>query len=120
MKRVWLILLLALLLGVAGQRLYHARKSAAAARIRQCNNHLRLLGTAMNWYAVDNDGYPPPTLKQLVPIYAKNVPDCGSQPYQCQVAAKSYTLSCQGGHGDYPLPPYYPYASSARGLVVQP
>ncbi|MBT9585442.1 hypothetical protein IV102_19020 [bacterium] len=120
MKRVWLILPLALLLGVAGQRIYHARKAAAAARIRQCNLNLRLLGTAMKWYAIDNDGFPPATLKQLVPIYTKNVPDCDCQTYQCEVVAKSYTLTCQSGHGDYPLPPHYPYASSVRGLVVQP
>ena len=119
MKRL-LPLLLVLLVAIVAQRWWHARRASAAQKIRQCTAHLRAIGTAMNWYAIDNDGFPPTDLHKLVPIYIKELPDCSGHPYKPEVVAKSYTLTCQRGHSDYPLPEGYPYCSTARGLVIQP
>lgn len=121
MKRWLPLLAVALLLAGVGYRVHRVRKAAAARRINACIINIRELGTAQNWYAIDNDGFPTPDLQKLIPIHytkARELPQCGGQGYQVEVAGLSYTLYCRAGHLDYPLEPHYPYCSTATNSVI--
>lgn len=79
----------------------------------QCVQNERTLTTALNWYATDNDGFPPLSPQKLVPIYIKSVPQC-DEPYDYEVAGYNYTVSCHGGHRAFSMPPGYPKMANNR------
>ncbi len=80
---------------------------------KQCVDNEAVLTTALNWYAIDNDGFPPLSPQKLVPIYIKALPRC-DQPYDYEVVARNYTVSCHGGHPAFFMPPGYPKMATGR------
>lgn len=90
---------------------------------KECVEKERALTTALNWYAVDNDGFPPPSPKQLIPIYLKAIPEC-DQPYDYEVKGHDYTVSCHGGHRAFFMPPGYPKMATGKApgkyLMLRP
>lgn len=110
MKRLLFSLALALAMAYGGLRLWQHFEWPHA---NQCIQNERKLTTALNWYAVDNDGFPPATPKKLIPIYIKEIPQC-DEPYDYEVVARNYTVSCHGGHRVFFMPPGYPKMATGR------
>ena len=65
----------------------------------QLRDDFRVLGGAITQYAVDN-GFPPPSIKSLVPRYLASLPsDPWNHPYRYTVAGNSWSLTCDGPDG---------------------
>jgi hypothetical protein len=110
MKRLLGGLLMVLLLVYGGWRLW---QHFQWPHTKQCVDNEAVLTTALNWYAIDNDGFPPLSPQKLVPIYIKALPRC-DQPYDYEVVARNYTVSCHGGHPAFFMPPGYPKMATGR------
>lgn len=108
--RIALTLLVLVLAAFGGWRLW---RHLEWPHTDQCVKNERVLTTALNWYAVDNDGFPPPTPKTLIPIYIKAIPECDA-PYDYEVVGRNYTVSCHGGHRAFSMPPGYPKMATGR------
>lgn len=106
------VALLVLLL-VSGWGLFRFWQYRERPRARLCVESERALTTALNWYAVDNDGYPPLTPQKLIPIYIKELPKCDFD-YDYEVVERNYTVSCHGGHRAFFMPPGYPKMATGK------
>ena len=120
MKRTLLALVTLLVCVWGGWRYWKHRERP---HTQQCIDNERVLTTALNWYAIDNDGFPPLAPKKLVPIYIKAIPECDA-PYDYEVVERNYTVSCHGGHRAFFMPPGYPKMATGRAkgdyLLLRP
>jgi len=118
------LLLLLVLLAVAGRVGYKLWQHHELPRAQQCRENERILTTALNWYAIDNDGYPPPLPKILIPIYIKALPECEGCAYDYEVAGTQYTVACHSGHAAFRMPPGYPRMATGQPpgkfLILRP
>lgn len=118
------LLILLLLLAVAGRAAYKLWQHHEEPLARQCVDNQRALTTALNWYAIDNDGFPPLQPKKLIPIYIKTLPECDRVAYDYEVSAHEYTVSCHSGHAAFQMPPGYPKMATGRPpgkfLILRP
>jgi len=111
----------------------------------QCN--LKNIGTALEMYSIDNNGYYPTGLHQLKPNYLRKIPTCPdsertldigwfifsydiilepakdtySKTYVSSTNPKAYTVYCGGHHhANVGLPANYPQYNSRKGLTARP
>ena len=110
MKKLLLGLVLLLVAGRVAYKIWQHREEP---HTKQCLENERVLTTALNWYAIDNDGFPPLEPKKLIPIYIKALPQCDA-PYDYEVVEHNYTVSCHGGHAAFSMPPGYPKMATGR------
>ncbi len=110
MKRLAFALVLSLAAGWGAFRFWQYQERPHTKR---CVESERRLTTALNWYAVDNDGFPPPSTRHLIPLYLKSIPEC-DQPYDYEVVGRNYTVSCHGGHRAFRMPPGYPKMATGK------
>lgn len=119
----WSLLVLAMvamLMGAFVRNFIHAR---AQGQLTACRSNLREIGTALNFYGMDNQGrYPPelhvPGLLRVIP----SCPACGSNTYAqgFTSSAKAYTVVCTGlNHEAAGQGANFPQYTSAQGLITQ-
>ena len=121
MKKLLLVLVVLLGLGRLAYKLWQHHEEP---RAKQCVGDERILTTALNWYAVDNDGFPPPRPQILIPIYIKALPECQGVAYDYEVVGTQYTVSCHSGHAAFRMPPGYPRMATGQPpgkfLILRP
>lgn len=121
MKKLLLLLVLLLVLGRVGYKLWQHQEEP---HVKLCVENQRILTTALNWYAIDSDGFPPPQPKLLIPLYIKALPECQGTAYDYQVASTQYTVACHGGHAAFRMPPGYPRMATGQPvgkfLILRP
>jgi hypothetical protein len=113
-------------------------------RLTACKSNLKNIGTAMEMYAMDNQGQCPDRLEALAPSYLKSLPECPSAHQQTYtpsyqfkrkvtgpkshsekvptgLTSDDYTVYCQGDHhAQVGMPADYPLYSSLSGLIEMP
>lgn len=94
----------------------------AAAAVTECQRQVKVIGTAMEMWAVDHQGAYPTKLSVLSPEYLRRLPDCPGTDkmlYALEQPAnpRAYTIYCGGFHNDAGLPSGFPSFTSATGLV---
>lgn len=76
------------------------KKTASKSILTACKCNLKNIGTALEMYATDNNGYYPPDLKKLNPLYLEQFPQCPvkgmNYVYEVSKDRKSYILYCNG------------------------
>ena len=99
-----IVFIIGVLLAVVLPRLAFSR---ARATHTSCVSNVRILGTALQTYANDNDGRYPPTLGTLLdgsPPVLKALPVCPSDEssyetlYEVDNSTGHYTVACNGIH----------------------
>ena len=108
-----------------------------------CESNLKNLGTAVEMFAVDNNGKLPGSLEDLTPEYLKEIPRCmnslkkgsfaarhyqklhgiSTEGYKYEVSNrdKRYTVYCKGTtHSFFNYPENYPQYTSSEGLMRRP
>ncbi|MCD4786251.1 MAG: ankyrin repeat domain-containing protein [Candidatus Eremiobacteraeota bacterium] len=95
-----------------------------SGQFTECQSNLKNIGTALEMYAHDNQGYYPPDFSYLSPKYLKSIPVCKaakrdtySGSYQVSSDAETFTVYCKGHHHSWAVrEPNYPQYSSLYGL----
>ncbi|MCE1248576.1 MAG: hypothetical protein LWY06_18210 [Firmicutes bacterium] len=90
-----------------------------------CSSNEKNIGTALEMYAVDNDGHYPKNLKKLTPDYLVKIPECQaagkdtySTSYKVSYKPDAYTFYCSGSnHSSAGLKPNFPLYNSWSGFI---
>lgn len=105
-------------------------RARANSQKSACESNLKNFSTALEMYAVDNDGhYPPSNLSTLKPKYLKELPECpaaGFSTYSYESVSRpsspedGYTVFCKGDyHKAAGLQMNYPLIGSHEGRVIE-
>ncbi len=112
-----------------------------------CEYNLKNIGTGLEMYFSDNNGYYPATLSKIAPDYLKEVPGCQktghftgiplypyslllgkwvnckdtySSGYLVNMNTQTYTVNCSGTNHVPGTAPNYPEYTSNAGLIQKP
>jgi competence protein ComGC len=100
------------------------RWSMYKTQLAGCQSNLKMVSTALQLYANENEDYYPDDLTRLQPNYMKEIATCPSSGtntyaagYDLRSDKKSYTLHCKGkNHENMKLEEDQPYWSLIEGL----
>jgi hypothetical protein len=104
-------------------------RARGQGELTACKSNLKNIGTALEMWAIDNEGKFPESLGQLTPEYLREIPACPAAGLDTYSAAytvtpregndlNDYEVSCGGHHhADVGLEEGYPRYNSEQGLI---